>query len=114
MCIRDRLQVVRASDDGYVTCQGGGYVASGVPGWDKAPVPWWPDGAKLLSTEGVGEVQTPLVVAPGTSIGLGDMVFFRHAKAGELCEHFNHLVLLERGQVVDEVPTYRGQGRSFL
>lgn len=108
------LPVVRRPAHGFVTCHGGGYIASGSAGPEKLPQPIYPEGLSLLPSEGAGEVQTPLVVAPGTSIGLGDMVFFRHAKAGELCEHFNHLVLLERGQVVDEVPTYRGQGRSFL
>ena len=45
---------------------------------------------------------------------VGDRVYFRHAKAGELCEHFDTLLLVEGGRVVDEVPTYRGEGKLFL
>lgn len=107
------LQVVRASDDGYVTCQGGGYVASGVPGWDKAPVPWWPDGAKLLSTEGVGEVQTPLRVATSAQVGIGDAVLLRHAKGGELAERFTEYLLVQEGRVIERAETYRGRGWCF-
>jgi D-serine deaminase-like pyridoxal phosphate-dependent protein len=108
------LPVVRRPAPGFVTCHGGGYVASGSAGPEKLPMPMYPEGLRLLPSEGAGEVQTPLQLDAGVTLSLGDPVFFRHAKAGELCEHFNHLVLLERGQVVDEVPTYRGQGRSFL
>jgi D-serine deaminase-like pyridoxal phosphate-dependent protein len=41
-------------------------------------------------------------------------VYFRHAKAGELCERFNTLLLVEGDRVVDELPTYRGEGHAFL
>ena len=33
---------------------------------------------------------------------------------GELCEHFVTLHLISDGRVVEEVPTYRGQGQCFL
>ena len=33
-----------------------------------------------------------------------------HAKAGELCERFNSLYLLEGDRIVDHAPTYRGAG----
>ncbi|OFW64359.1 MAG: hypothetical protein A2Y74_02550, partial [Actinobacteria bacterium RBG_13_63_9] len=108
------LQVVRRSDSGYVTCQGGGYVASGPVGRDRLPVPWLPGGMQLTHIEGVGEVQTPLRVPPGVNLDLGDPVFFRHAKGGELAEHFTHYLLLRGDRVVDRVPTYRGMGRAFL
>jgi D-serine deaminase-like pyridoxal phosphate-dependent protein len=107
------LQVVRASDDGYVTCQGGGYVASGAPGWDKVPVPWWPRGAALLPTEGVGEVQTPLRLRAGDEVAIGDIVLLRHAKGGELAERFNEYRLVRRGEVVGRAETYRGRGWCF-
>jgi D-serine deaminase-like pyridoxal phosphate-dependent protein len=45
---------------------------------------------------------------------LGDHVWFRHAKAGELCEHVNVLHLVSGAQIVDRVPTYRGEGHAFL
>jgi D-serine deaminase-like pyridoxal phosphate-dependent protein len=78
------------------------------------PVPYLPAGARLLAQEGAGEVQTPVVLPRGVEVALGDPIFFRHAKAGELCERFESLVLIENGRVVDEVPTYRGEGYAFL
>ena len=38
----------------------------------------------------------------------------RHAKAGELCERFDSLYLVLGDEIVDEVPTYRGEGKTFL
>ncbi|MCO4774321.1 MAG: amino acid deaminase/aldolase, partial [Deltaproteobacteria bacterium] len=93
---------------------GGGYVASGEAGPDKLPVPWLPEGLALLDLEGAGEVQTPLRVPAGVSLGIGDPVFLRHAKAGELAEHFTEYVLLRGESVVGRVPTYRGEGQCFL
>jgi D-serine deaminase-like pyridoxal phosphate-dependent protein len=108
------LQVARRSDRGYVTCHGGGYVASGEAGPDRLPRPWFPEGLRLVGVEGTGEVQTPLLVPPGVDLDLGDPVFFRHTKAGELAEHFTEYLLLRGDRVVDRVPTYRGLGRAFL
>lgn len=107
------LQVVRRSDVGYVTCQGGGYVASGAPGWDKLPLPWWPAGAKLVSTEGAGEVQTPLHVASDSTVKIGDVVLLRHAKGGELAERFTDYVLMKDGRAAGRAETYRGRGWCF-
>jgi D-serine deaminase-like pyridoxal phosphate-dependent protein len=45
---------------------------------------------------------------------VGDRVWFRHAKAGELCERFASLHLVRGEEIVDEVPTYRGEGQTFL
>jgi D-serine deaminase-like pyridoxal phosphate-dependent protein len=73
-----------------------------------------PNGASLLPTEGAGEVQTPVAYAGPEVLALGDPIFFRHAKAGELCEHFPEIVLLSGGQIVGRAPTYRGDGRSFV
>lgn len=108
------LQVVRQPDARHVTCHGGGYVASGAPGPDRLPLPWLPAGLSYVGLEGAGEVQTPLVLPKGQALGLGDPVFFRHAKAGELAEHFNEYHFLRGPGVVDRVPTYRGQGQCFL
>ncbi|MEW5850504.1 MAG: alanine racemase [Myxococcota bacterium] len=107
------LQVVRVSDDGYATCQGGGYVASGEPGWDKVPRPWVPAGVELVTTEGCGEVQTPLRLPTGTRLQPGDPVLFRHAKAGELAERFNAYLLVQGGKIVGSAQTYRGMGACF-
>jgi D-serine deaminase-like pyridoxal phosphate-dependent protein len=96
------------------TCLGGGYVASGSAGTEKLPRPYLPDGAALLPLEGAGEVQTPVRYRGPERLALGDPIFMRHSKAGELCEHFNTLLLVMAGRVVGEVPTYRGEGQVFL
>jgi D-serine deaminase-like pyridoxal phosphate-dependent protein len=108
------LEITRTPGPGYVTCLGGGYVASGAVGRDKAPRPYLPPGLSLLPMEMCGEVQTPLATPPSSSLSLGDPVFFRHAKGGELCERFETAYLLSNGAVVGAVPTYRGQGRCFF
>ncbi len=108
------LAVSRHPDPGVATVLGGGYVASGPPGKDRLPEPYQPPGLRLDSLEGAGEVQTPLLGDPAARMSVGDRVYMRHAKAGELCERFNSLHLLEGDRVVDEVPTYRGEGKAFL
>jgi len=105
---------VRRPAPGLYTCQGGGYPASGAAGADRLPRPWLPEGARLLAREGAGEVQTPVAYDGPERLRLGDPVFMRHAKAGELCERFNSLLLLEEGVVTGEMPTYRGEGQCFL
>jgi D-serine deaminase-like pyridoxal phosphate-dependent protein len=45
---------------------------------------------------------------------VGDRVYFRHAKAGELAERFSTLLLVQGDRVVEEVPTYRGEDKTFL
>jgi D-serine deaminase-like pyridoxal phosphate-dependent protein len=107
------LPIVRKPTAGVATALGGGYLASG--GGDRAclPVPWLPQGLRLDPEEGAGEVQTPLLGA-ATQLSIGDRVYLRHAKAGELCERFDVLHLVEGGAVVDAVPTYRGEGNTFL
>jgi D-serine deaminase-like pyridoxal phosphate-dependent protein len=108
------LPVVRRPAPGIVTVLGGGYSASGSPGQDRLPQPYLPCGLRYDPREGAGEVQTPLLGQATEDLRIGDRVWFRHAKAGELCEHFAGLHLIDGDQVVDEVPTYRGEGRAFL
>lgn len=108
------LQVVRHPAPAMVTCHGGGYIASGEAGPDRAPVPWLPSGLSLVRFEGAGEVQTPLRLPERLVLPLGAPVFFRHAKSGELAEHFTEYLLIRRDQIVDRVPTYRGLGLRFL
>ncbi len=108
------LPVVRRPGDGIATLLGGGYVASGPSGRDRLPRPYLPAGLKLTALEGAGEVQTPLTGPGAGALRPGDRVYLRHAKAGELCERFNTLLLLQGDRVVDEVATYRGEGRAFL
>ncbi|APU39535.1 MULTISPECIES: alanine racemase [unclassified Streptomyces] len=106
--------VVRRPGVGVVTVLGGGYPASGAAGSDRLPVPYLPQGLGYDPQEGAGEVQTPLLGSPADDLLIGDRVWFRHAKAGELCERFDTLHLVEGDRVADSVPTYRGEGRTFL
>ena len=110
------VPVVRRPGEGLVTCHGGGYVASGAAGPDRLPIPTLPPGLRLLSLEGAGEVQTPLELGRGMDLALelGDPVFFRHAKAGELAEHFSEYLLVRGTRLEGRAPTYRGLGRCFL
>ena len=96
-----------------VTVAGGGFVASGPPGWSRLPSVLAPRGLRMLRAEGAGEVQTPLRGAAADGLALGDLVWLRHAKAGELCERFDEVHLLSGDRRVDTVPTYRGEGASF-
>ncbi|MFF3752634.1 amino acid deaminase/aldolase [Streptomyces sp. NPDC002018] len=106
--------VVRRPGVGVVTVLGGGYPASGAAGRDRLPVPYLPEGLRYDGLEGPGEVQTPLLGAAADDLLIGDKVWFRHAKAGELCERFDTLRLVEGDRVVASVPTYRGEGRTYL
>ncbi|MGW1890857.1 amino acid deaminase/aldolase [Streptomyces sp. NPDC002004] len=106
--------VVRRPGVGVVTVLGGGYPASGAAGPDRLPVPYLPEGLRYDPQEGAGEVQTPLLGPPADDLLIGDKVWFRHAKAGELCERFDVLHLVEGETVTASVATYRGEGRTFL
>ncbi|CAF3312971.1 unnamed protein product [Rotaria socialis] len=115
------LPVVRISDEGeWVTCAGGGYVASGRPGWDKVPLPVFPVGLSLNDNEGAGEVQTPLRIDPNLRnetmhfFEQNRVVYFRHAKAGELAERFNFCFIVDGGHIIEIVKTYRGYGQCFF
>jgi D-serine deaminase-like pyridoxal phosphate-dependent protein len=108
------LPVVRRPGPGVVTVLGGGYLASGVGDWSRLPQPFLPAGLRFDPKEGAGEVQTPLIGAAADRLQIGDRVFFRHAKAGELCERFGELHLIDGDHVTDTVPTYRGEGKTFL
>jgi D-serine deaminase-like pyridoxal phosphate-dependent protein len=108
------LPVVRRPAAGIATVLGGGWIASGETSRSRQPTPWLPAGLALIGTEGAGEVQTPVTGAAADDLRVGDRVWFRHAKAGELCEHVNELHLVAGDRIVDTVPTYRGESRAFL
>ncbi|MEW1878063.1 alanine racemase [Rhodococcus sp. NPDC080181] len=114
------LPVVRKPTPRIATAFGGGYIASGPASWSRSPRPvGWSrraagvvaSGLKLLRNEGAGEVQTP--VSGAEEVRIGDRIWFRHAKAGELCERFDTLTLVHSDGSVDAVPTYRGEGMAF-
>ncbi|WP_280239631.1 amino acid deaminase/aldolase [Nocardia abscessus] len=105
------MPVLRRPAPDIATVFAGGYIASGPAGPSRVPKPVWPHRLKLLGTEGAGEVQTPLSGA--TELRIGDRVWFRHAKAGELCERFDTVHLVEEDGSRVAVPTYRGEGVCF-
>lgn len=108
------IEIVRCPRPHMFTCLGGGYIASGSVGPEKQPQPYLPRGAKLVPLEGAGEVQTPIQYKGNVPLKIGDPVFMRHSKAGELCERFTHLLLVSDGTIVDEITTYRGDGQCFI
>lgn len=107
------LPVTRRSDESSVTVHGGGLIASGPAGADRSPTPWTPEGLSLTPREGAGEVQTVLTGAPVRGLHVGDLVWFRHTKSGELFEHTTTAHLLRGDRFTDHVPTYRGEGLAF-
>lgn len=107
------LDVVRVPGPGWATVFGGGYVASGPAVKTRLPRPVWPGGLALTGREGAGEVQTPLRLSSGADLRVGDRVWFRHAKAGEVMERFDTVHLVRGTSVEASVPTYRGEGRTF-
>lgn len=108
------LPVTRRPGPGVATALGGGYIASGAPGRDRLPTIALPAGLSYDRDEAAGEVQTPLRGAAAATLRVGDRVYLRHAKAGELCERFDRMHLVEGERVVDVVATYRGAGRTYL
>jgi D-serine deaminase-like pyridoxal phosphate-dependent protein len=108
------LPIVRKPSSQTATALGGGYLASGAGDETRLPAPWLPTGLELDADEGAGEVQTPLLGPAAAGLEVGDRAYFRHAKAGELCERFDRLYLVEGHAIIDEVATYRGEGKTFL
>ncbi|WP_020669013.1 amino acid deaminase/aldolase [Amycolatopsis nigrescens] len=107
------LPVVRRPSRGIATLFSGGYIASGPAGASRLPSPYLPEGLTLLGMEGAGEVQTPVTGKAARALRLGDRVWLRHAKAGELAERFTDYHVLAGDRVDRTVPTYRGEGKSF-
>jgi D-serine deaminase-like pyridoxal phosphate-dependent protein len=107
------LPVVRRPGRRIATVLGGGWIASGPTGRSRQPTPWLPAGLRFRAGEGAGEMQTPLIGPAADQLQPGDRVWFRHAKAGELCEHVNELQLID-GDTATPAPTYRGEGYAFL
>ncbi|MFN8576858.1 MAG: alanine racemase [Candidatus Sericytochromatia bacterium] len=109
------IPIVRKSDEDYITCLGGGLIASGSIGKDRQPEVFLPKGLESVDIEGFGEVQTPFkVIDKKLKINIGDPIILRHAKAGELAEHFNHYYIFKDNKIIDKQPTYRGLGYHFL
>jgi len=108
------LSVVRKPSSATATLLGGGWIASGPGGADRSPRLVWPEGLNLVPREMAGEVQTPVTGAAAGTLRVGDRVWLRHTKSGELAEHLTEFALVHDGRVVDMLPTYRGEGKAFL
>jgi D-serine deaminase-like pyridoxal phosphate-dependent protein len=108
------LDVVRSPSPRHATILGGGWIASGPPGDDRVPQIVWPEGLSMLPRESAGEVQTPVTGTAAPRLRPCDRVWFRHTKSGELAEHLNAFAVVDGDEVVDTIPTYRGEGMAFL
>lgn len=106
------LRVTRQPDAQTIVLHGGGYIASGAISVDKMPKPL-DEQLEFFTLEGAGEVQTPMKQRTKT-YNIGDLVFFRHSKAGELCERFQVLHTFNKNGYVGPYQTYRGEGQCFL
>jgi D-serine deaminase-like pyridoxal phosphate-dependent protein len=108
------LPVVRRPAPGVATLFSGGYVASGTGTPDRLPMPFRPAGLRLTRVEGAGEVQTPVTGAAADGLSVGDRVWLRHAKGGELAERLTEYHLIDPADATSQsVPTYRGEGQCF-
>ena len=108
------LEVVRKPRPDIATVLGGGWIASGPPVASRQPLPVWPAGLRTLAREGAGEVQTPLQGESARALKVGDRVWFRHSKSGELAERVDRYHVVDGDRLIGEAPTYRGEGKSFL
>jgi D-serine deaminase-like pyridoxal phosphate-dependent protein len=108
------LSVVRKPTPAMATLLGGGWIASGPPTPDRMPELVWPTGLAMVPREMAGEVQTPLRGAGAAGLSVGDRVWLRHTKAGELSEHLGGFAIVDGDRIVDQLPTYRGEGKAFL
>ncbi len=108
------LSVVRKPRPDMVTLLGGGWVASGPPAADRMPQLAWPEKLEYVAREMAGEVQSPLRGAGAGALTVGDRVWLRHTKAGELSEHLTAFAIVDGDRIVETVPTYRGEGKAFL
>jgi D-serine deaminase-like pyridoxal phosphate-dependent protein len=107
------LSVVRKPAKDIATLFAGGYIASGPTNKNRQPLPTWPPGLSPIGTEGAGEVQSPVKGRAARDLSIGDRVVMRYAKAGEMCERFDSVAVVDASGAVDVVPTYRGEGKNF-
>ena len=107
------LPVVQQQAPRIATLFSGGYVASGTGTRDRLPTPFRPAGLRLSRVEGAGEVQTPVLGVAADGLRIGNRVWLRHAKGGELAERLTEYHVIEDVAVARSVPTYRGEGQCF-
>ena len=115
------LDVVRRPNRDTATLLGGGWIASGVAGQDRLPQVVHPAGLSYAPREGAGEVQSPLIGKAARRLSVGDRVWLRHTKSGEIMEHTNEVVpvLVDApgdggSSSLETTLSYRGEGKCFL
>ncbi|MEX0810824.1 MAG: amino acid deaminase/aldolase [Chitinophagales bacterium] len=108
------MEIVRKPGKDIFTAHGGGYTASGAIGKDKEAQIYLPKEAALIPQEGAGEVQTPFKYSGNLQLKLGQPVFMRHSKAGELFERFKEVALIKDGKIIGKILSYRGEGQCFV
>jgi D-serine deaminase-like pyridoxal phosphate-dependent protein len=108
------LSVVRKPTPRMATLLGGGWIASGPPQKDRTPEIVWPEGLELQAREMAGEVQSPVSGRSAVDLRIGDRAWLRHTKSGELAEHVSEVAIVSGDEIVAQVPSYRGEGKSFL
>lgn len=108
------FDVVRRPASDIATVLGGGWIASGPAEASRQPMPVWPADLRTMPREAAGEVQTPLQGAAAADLAVGDRTWWRHAKSGEPAERLTHYHLVDGAEIVDELVTYRGEGKAFL
>lgn len=108
------LDVVRKPAPDVATVLGGGWIASGPALESRQPRAVWPEGLRTAAREGAGEVQTPLRGDAARGLRVGDRVWFRHSKSGELAERVDRYHLIDGDARAGEAATYRGEGKAFL
>lgn len=108
------LEVVRKPEPEVATVLGGGWIASGPAVASRQPRAVWPENLRTAAREGSGEVQTPLRGDAARGLHVGDRVWFRHAKSGELAERVDRYHLVDGDALRGIAPTYRGEGKAFL
>lgn len=107
------VEVVRKPSSDYITCMGGGYIASGTTK-NSQPKITMPLGLSVTES-GFGEIQTSFKIQdPKLRINLGDPVLLTHTNSGELAEHFSYYIVCRDREIISEETTYRGEGLIFL
>src|SRR5699024_10120913 len=108
------IEITRIPTKEIFTCAGGGYIASGAAGADRLPEVYLPHDAQLTTPEVGGEVQTRIEYKGKLDLRHGEPIFMRHSTGGELCQRLQSIHLIENGEVIESVPSYRGEGKCFL
>jgi D-serine deaminase-like pyridoxal phosphate-dependent protein len=88
-------------------------VVRGVGGNGVDGTPVFPEGMRLMASEGNRSLQTALTVS-GSAPAIGSPVVFRPESVGPLFDRFEEVLLLGETSVTERATTYRGIGIGHL